>query len=86
MTLAGATDKLVASWTSQLQDWLEQSVCFDRNRQIGFTGKAFDDSVESVLSLTAAMAFADGNAHVHWGNDPEDGHIIGPGFGGQSSI
>lgn len=46
----------------------------------GRSGKSFDDCVDSVLSLTAAVAFVEGIAHVHQGNDPSDGHIVGPGL------
>lgn len=46
----------------------------------GRSGKAFDDCVDSVLSLTTAVAFVEGIAHVHQGHDPSDGHIIGPGL------
>jgi hypothetical protein len=46
----------------------------------GRSGKSFDDCVDSFLSLTAAIAFVDGIAHVHQGNDPYDGHIVGPGL------
>jgi len=80
MEIAGASSALVKCWTGQFEAWLESSACFNIEHQIGFTGKSFDDAVESVLSLTAAMAFADGTAHIHRGTDPEDGHIIGPGL------
>ncbi|MDA8745244.1 hypothetical protein N9N28_11470 [Rubripirellula amarantea] len=79
MSLAGCDDSLISDWTLSFKTWLENSTCFDKEAGIGFTGKAFDDAVESVLSLTAAMAFVDGKAHIHSGTDPEDGHIIGPG-------
>lgn len=46
----------------------------------GRSGKSFDDCVDSFLSLTAAVAFVDGIAHVHQGKDPNDGHIVGPGL------
>ena len=46
----------------------------------GRTGKTFDDCVDSLLSLTAAVAFAQGIAHVHQGANPRDGHIVGPGL------
>ncbi len=82
MLLAGCDDSLISNWTLSFKTWIEtNSTCFDNVARIGFTGKAFDDAVESVLSLTAAMAFVDGKAHIHSGTDPEDGHIIGPGQG-----
>ncbi len=46
----------------------------------GRSGKSFDDCVDSVLSLMAAVAFVEGVAHVHQGDDPSDGHIVGPGM------
>jgi hypothetical protein len=46
----------------------------------GRSGKSFDDCLDSFLSLTAVVAFVDGIAHVHQGNDPSDGHIVGPGL------
>lgn len=79
MSLAGCDISLISDWTWSFKTWLESSTCFDKEGGIGFTGKAFDDAVESVLSLTAAMAFVEGKAHIHSGTDPEDGHIIGPG-------
>ena len=46
----------------------------------GVTGKCFDDAIDSMLSLIAAASFLDGRAHLHQGDDPQDGHIIGPGL------
>lgn len=79
MELAELDGTVIKRWLHQFENWLEDSCCFDREHRIGLTGKAFDDAVESVLSLIAAVAFVDGTSHVHRGNDPEDGHIIGPG-------
>lgn len=43
-------------------------------------GKAFDDAIDSALTLLCATSLADGFAHVHIGNDPADGHVVGPGL------
>ncbi len=43
-------------------------------------GKPLDDLVESMNCFLTAVAFARGRAHVWLGDDPRDGHIIGPGL------
>jgi hypothetical protein len=71
---------LKAEWASDFWKWLTTErdgiVCDSE----GVTGKCFDDAIDSMLSLIAAAAFVDGNSHVHQGEKPLDGHIIGPGF------
>lgn len=42
-------------------------------------GKPLDDLVESMNCFLTAVSFARGRAHVWLGDDPQDGHIIGPG-------
>lgn len=42
--------------------------------------KALDDALDSTLTLLCAIALADGRAHVHLGDDPRDGHVVGPGL------
>lgn len=42
--------------------------------------KAFDDAIDSALTLLCATALADGCAHVHIGGDSADGHVVGPGL------
>jgi hypothetical protein len=67
-------------WLGDVRQWLAADGVFDKNTLIGKTGKQFDDVIDSVLSLSAAVAYAMGTAHIHQGTDPEDGHIIGPGI------
>jgi hypothetical protein len=43
-------------------------------------GKPLDDLVESMNCFLTAVSFAQGRAHVWLGDDPQDGHIIGPGL------
>jgi hypothetical protein len=43
-------------------------------------GKPLDDLVDSMNCFLTAVSFARGRAHVWLGNDPQDGHIIGPGL------
>jgi hypothetical protein len=72
-------DDTVDSWLQSFRDWLILDGTLNKNTGHGVTGKKFDDAVDSVLSLTAAVAMVQGVAHVHQG-DPDDGHIIGPGL------
>lgn len=66
-----------AEWTSAYWNWLSKDKTIVKEK-IGVAGKAFDDSVDSLLSLVAAVSFVENQAHIHEG-DPDDGHIIGPG-------
>ncbi|MBN9519458.1 hypothetical protein J0H58_13200 [bacterium] len=66
-------------WLSRFWDWLSKDEVVVTGVE-GATGKCFDDAIDSVLSLIAAVSFIDGSAHVHQGDDPQDGHIIGPGL------
>ncbi len=66
-------------WLSAFWGWLSKDKLFVSGHE-GKTGKGFDDAIDSMLSLIAAASFADGHAHVHQGDDPLDGHIIGPGL------
>lgn len=44
-------------------------------------GKFLDDVVDSAICLATALSYANGTAHVwHDLNNPNDGHIIGPGL------
>lgn len=76
---AGIDDDTRLSWVDKIKQWLADDGVFDEKTGIGFTGKRFDDAIDSVLSLAAVVGFVNGNAHIHQGLDPEDGHIIGPG-------
>jgi len=67
-------------WLSSFFDRLKEDLVVTDDPAEGRSGKKFDDCMDSVLSLTAAVAFAEGKAHVHQGDDPEDGHIVGPGL------
>lgn len=77
---AGMDPETRSSWLHDFGQWLAADGVFDDDSKIGCTGKSFDDAVDSVLSLSAVIAFVTGNAHIHQGIDPEDGHIIGPGI------
>jgi hypothetical protein len=68
-------------WLTAFWSWLSSDQFFKSGVEgVGVTGKCFDDAIDSMLSLIAAVAFIDGHAHVHQGSDPLDGHIIGPGL------
>ena len=82
--VAGIEHECLTRWCSNFRRWLIDDGVFDETSKTGRTGKYFDDSVDSVLSLSAAVAFALGKAHVHQGSDTDDGHIIGPGQDGYS--
>ncbi len=64
-------------WMSAYWSWISKDKTVVKET-IGVAGKAFDDSIDSMLSLVAAVSFAENQAHIHQG-EPEDGHIIGPG-------
>ena len=66
-------------WLSSFHRHLIHQQVYNPATDVGVTGKRFDDAVDSVLSLSAAVAITDGVAHVHQGSNPLDGHIIGPG-------
>jgi len=68
-----------AVWVDAFWNWLNQDKDVVRGPR-ALSGKALDDAIDSMLSLVAAIAFADGNAHMHQGHDPSDGHIVGPGL------
>ena len=43
-------------------------------------GKLLDDVVDSAICLATALSYANGFAHVWYDpENPDDGHIIGPG-------
>jgi len=67
------------AWMAPFWNWLVQDRSIVSGAE-GVTGKTFDDAIDSMLSLIAAVAFVNGCAHVHQGDDPQDGHIIGPGM------
>ncbi|MCE9557116.1 MAG: hypothetical protein K8T91_27530 [Planctomycetes bacterium] len=75
LTSVNVDDWLIAFW-----EWLSNDQTFALDNRFGKTGKCFDDSIDSMLSLIAAVSLVDGQAHVHQGNPPQDGHIIGPGL------
>jgi hypothetical protein len=66
-------------WMSAFWGWLSKDRLVVSGVE-GKTGKCFDDAIDSMLSLIAAASYVDGHAHVHQGDDPMDGHIIGPGL------
>jgi hypothetical protein len=75
-------------WFESLWNWMLSEhgrVRCDHTNE-GKTGKCFDDAIDSMLSLVAAAAFVDGRAHMHQGDDPADGHIIGPGLAERPAI
>jgi hypothetical protein len=65
-------------WLEQIQQWFIEDGVYDPAQNVACTGKKFDDAIDSVLSLSSAVALANGAAHIHQ-RDPQDGHIIGPG-------
>jgi hypothetical protein len=73
---ANTSDRWYETFLKQLR---HDNVITDEPAE-GRSGKYFDDCVDSFLALMAAVAFVDGIAHVHQGNDPYDGHIVGPGL------
>lgn len=78
---AGLPERICESWLRRLGEWFVEDGVLDEDTGVATAGKKFDDAVDSVLSLSAAVAAANGKAHIHEG-DPQDGHIIGPGLPG----
>lgn len=80
-TVAGLDEQTASEWGNAFWDWLiADGHGVEEDGQVIRPGKAFDDPVDSILSLYAAVAAVNGCAHVHMGSDPADGHIIGPGL------
>jgi hypothetical protein len=79
LNTGGVDEDCRSRWLEDFRRWLIEDGVFNEVTRIGQTGKQFDDAVDSVLSLSAAVAYVMGNAHIHQGIDPDDGHIIGPG-------
>jgi hypothetical protein len=67
------------AWFSSFWKWLSADQ-FVVSGGVGTTGKCFDDAIDSMLSLIAAASLVDGHAHVYQGDNPQDGHIVGPGL------
>ena len=59
---------------------LADGLIMDKAGRQARRGKPLDDLVESMNCFLTAVAFARGRAHVWLGDDPGDGHIIGPGL------
>jgi len=77
---AGLPADVRARWLNSVSSWLVADGVLDEKTGIARTGKQFDDSIDSVLSLAAAVGIVLGQAHIHQGEDPADGYIIGPGI------
>jgi hypothetical protein len=80
MRAACLDDETCERWYQTFLEQLRHDNVIKDDPAEGRSGKSFDDCVDSFLSLTAAVAFVDGIAHVHQGKDPNDGHIVGPGL------
>ena len=80
MRVAGLPNDVQDDWHQTVVNHLRAEGILTDAPSVGRTGKKFDDCIDSFLSLMAGVAFADGRAHVHLGEDHEDGHIVGPGF------
>ena len=82
---AFATDTGIPSkWYALVQralDWLQADPTWQTFDGYYRGGKLLDDVVDSLLCLATALSYAHGQAHV-WQDEqqPDDGHIIGPGL------
>ena len=78
LNAASLDDRTINRWLSSFGQWLHNDGVVTDDPAEGAAGKKFDDAMDSVLSLAAAVGFVEGAAHIHQGA-VEDGHIIGPG-------
>ena len=67
------------NWFGAFWQWISQDENVVRNGK-GVAGKCFDDAIDSMISLIVSASFVSRLAHVHVGEDSNDGHIIGPGL------
>lgn len=68
-------------WMADLtRHLLTDDLVMDNSRRRACRGKPLDDAVESVICFLTAVSFVRNRAHVWIGDDPADGHIIGPGL------
>ncbi len=79
-------DQTQTRWLETIAEFLRKDGVITEKPPEGKSGKKFDDAIDSVLSLTAAIALANGAAHVHQGDEAEDGHIVGPGLPDSDSL
>ncbi len=76
----GVTEEGFAGWMADLMKaLLVDDLVMDKSRRNARRGKQLDDVVESVNCFLTAVSFVRNRAHVWIGDDPADGHIIGPG-------
>jgi hypothetical protein len=63
----------------QITAWMLEDKTWQRDGNY-CGGKLLDDVVDSMISLATALSYANGKAHIWQDPDnPDDGHIIGPG-------
>lgn len=76
----GVAEEGFAGWMADLMKaLLADDLVMDKSRRNARRGKQLDDVVESVNCFLTAVSFVRNRAHVWIGDDPADGHIIGPG-------
>jgi hypothetical protein len=76
----GVTEEVFAGWMADLtRHLLTDGLVMDTSRRKARRGKLLDDLVESVNCFLTAVSFVRNRAHVWVGDDPADGHIVGPG-------
>lgn len=76
----GVPGRLVTSWVADIARHLLRDPQLVDPQGVNMSGgKLFDDAIDSANCLFTAVAFAVGTAHVWTGQNPADGHIVGPG-------
>jgi hypothetical protein len=73
--LLGVSPEVFRGWMADLTRYVLADAAGNLSRR----GKPLDDLVESMNCFLTAVSFTHGRAHVWLGDDPNDGHIIGPG-------
>lgn len=77
----GVAEVVFTDWMADLTRHLfRDKLVMDADRRCASRGKQLDDVVESVNCFLTAVSFVRNCAHVWIGEDPADGHIIGPGL------
>ncbi len=76
----GVAEDVFTNWMADLtRSLLTDRHVMDASRRQARRGKQLDDMVESVNCFLTAVSFVRDRAHVWIGDDPADGHIVGPG-------
>ena len=75
----GVAPRVVNRWLARFTEWLldHGGLLDGAGREMAY-GKLLNDPVDSFNCMLTAVSFCRNSAHVWLGQDPADGHIIGP--------